>query len=189
MREKPSRYVALLRGVNVGGKNRVPMATLSKLVEAAGGQAVETYIQSGNALFSSTESVARRLGPALTKALADTLGLDVPVLVRSAAELAAIVAHGPYATDPLEPSKLFVHFLAEPPTPEAIASLDADRSPGDTFVVDGREVHLRLPNGAGRTKLTAAYFDARLRTTGTARNLRTVRELAERAARDVGRES
>jgi uncharacterized protein (DUF1697 family) len=180
--KKRGRYVALLRGVNVGGKNPVPMATLAKLVASCRGEDVATFIQSGNAVFSATDAVARGVEKALANGIADELGLSVAVVVRSHGELADIVKNGPFVGDTLDPSRLHVLFLADTPTAEDVASLDPARSPGDSFVVRGREVFLRLPNGAARTKLTTAYFDARLRTTSTGRNLRTVMKLAELTA-------
>ncbi len=176
------RYVALLRGVNVGGKNPLPMAMLAKLVASCGADDVETFIQSGNAVFSASNALARGVERALAKAIADELGLLVAVVVRSHAELDDMVKNGPFVGETLDPSRLHVLFLAEAPTPEDVATLDPARSPGDSFVVRGREVFLRLPNGAARTKLTTAYFDARLRTTSTGRNLRTVTKLAELTA-------
>jgi uncharacterized protein (DUF1697 family) len=176
---KKGRYVALLRGVNVGGKNLVPMATLAKLAAACGGEDVATFVQSGNVVFSASSAIARGFEKALAKGIADELGLTIAVVVRSHAEIDDIVKNGPFVGETLDPTRLHVLFLAEAPASEDVATLDPGRSPGDSFVVRGREVFLRLPNGAARTKLTTAYFDARLRTTSTGRNLRTVTKLAE----------
>ena len=172
-------YVALLRGINVGVKNRVPMSDLVSLVQAAGGRDVTTYIQSGNAGFHATGVVASRMPTLLEKALADRLGLTVPVVVRSAAELRAIAAANPFLAEGADPVLLHVAFLASAPDAAQVASLDPDRSPPDRVVVRGSEAYLHLPSGVGKTRYTSAYLDARLGTVGTIRNWRTVLALVD----------
>jgi uncharacterized protein (DUF1697 family) len=172
-------YVTLLRGINVGGKNRVPMADLVALVQAAGGRDVTTYIQSGNAVFHATAAVASRMPSLLEKALADRLGLTVPVVVRSADALRAVSAGNPFLSEGADPALLHVAFLAAKPDAAQAASLDPDRSPPDRVVVHGSEAYLHLPNGVGKTRYTSAYLDARLGTVGTLRNWRTVLALVD----------
>lgn len=181
-RPKPlmsAAYVALLRGINVGGKNRVPMADLVALVQAAGGRDVTTYIHSGNAVFHATAAVAARMPARLEKALADRLGLTVPVVVRSATELRAIAAGNPFLAEGADPTMLQVAFLASKPDAAHVASLAPDRSPPDRVVVRGSEAYLHLPNGVGKTRYTSAYLDARLGTVGTLRNWRTALALVD----------
>ena len=134
-----SKHVALLRGINVGGMNKLPMAALVELFEAAGCRNVVTYIQSGNVVFDAAAAVANALPGTIAQAIADSLGLRVPVVTRSAAELAAVAANNPFARHDL--ATLHVMFLQDAPSPKAIASLDPERSPGDTFVVQGRDVY------------------------------------------------
>lgn len=172
-------HVALLRGVNVGGKNRLAMAELVSILQGAGCRGVRTYIQSGNAVFRATEACAVRVPGAVAGALADRLGLRVPVVMRTAAEIRAVVRGNPFLGGRADPDGLHVMFLADRPTPARIAALDPGRSPPDEFQVRGREVYLRLPNGAARTRLTNEFFDAGLATTGTMRNWRTVLTLLE----------
>lgn len=176
-------HVALLRGINVGGNNKLPMAELVKLVEAAGGRDVSTYIQSGNAIFQASAAVAKRMPAALAAAIAKHHRLAIPVVTRTGAELAAILAANPFVHAGVLPEKLHVMFLAATPTPKAIATLDPARSPPDEFVVHGAHVYVHFANGSGRTKLTNAYIDGKLATTSTMRNWNTVRALAELAAR------
>lgn len=171
------RHVALLRGINVGGKNKLPMKALVALMEELGAQEVRTYIQSGNVVFGGTATLAKAMAKKLPAAIADAHGLTVPVVIRSAAEFRDAVDSNPYADDDLDPKLLHVGFLAAKPTKAAGAALDPDRSPPDTFVLRGRELYLHFPNGAARTKLTSAYLDRTLGTTTTARNWRTVERI------------
>lgn len=168
-------HVALLRGINLGGKNKLPMATLVPLVEAAGGTEVRTYIQSGNVVFRAGTAVAARLPAHLTAAIERATGLTVPVVLRSAVELAAAVRANPYPST----EALHLVFLADQPTAAAVASLDPARSPPDEYRVIGRDIYLRCPAGLGQSKLTNAYFDRRLSTVSTVRNWRTVTTLLE----------
>lgn len=173
----PAEYLALLRGINVGGKNTLPMRDLVELFAAAGCEDVRTYIQSGNVLFNAAPGVAARLPDVITAAIAARFAYRTPVIVRTVAELAQVILHNPYSALGATTETLHVLFLADLPDDRRIASLDAARSPPDAFVVRGREVYLHLPQGAARTKLTNDYFDTRLSTTSTGRNWRTVSKL------------
>lgn len=170
-------FLALFRGINVGGKNKLPMRDLTDVFVEAGCRDVQTYIQSGNVLFAADPDTLSSLSAALTARIAERFGLRVPVVLRTAAEIRDIVRHNPYLEQGAPEEKLHVVFLADQPDEQRIARLDPDRSPPDTFVVRGREIYLRLPNGAGRTKLTNDFFDRTLATISTARNWRTVCQL------------
>jgi uncharacterized protein (DUF1697 family) len=173
---EPATHVALLRGINVGGKNMLSMKALAGLCEAEGCSCVRTYIQSGNVLFRAPKARAARLAAALAARIERDHGLTVPVVLRTVSELEQVARSNPFL--PRSPAaELHVMFLADEPSKTALAGLDLRRSPPDTFVVVGREVYLRLPNGAARTKLSNAWFDGRLATTSTMRNWRTVLEL------------
>jgi uncharacterized protein (DUF1697 family) len=179
---RPSRprHVALLRGINVGGKNKLAMADLAAAFREAGCGDVQTYIQSGNVLFTAPPALARRIPAAIARALRDGFGLEVPVVVRSAAELCRVVETNPFAgRRGVVAAAFHVAFLADRPPARRVAALDPQRSPGDEFRVLGREVYLCCPGGIGRTKLTNAWFDAGLGTTSTLRNWNTVVKLAE----------
>jgi uncharacterized protein (DUF1697 family) len=173
-----TRQVALLRGINVGGKNKLPMKALAAIFVEAGCTAVQTYIQSGNVIFTAPArlDVAARV----SRAIKDQLAMQIPVVVRTAAQLSSAVAAYPFETDPPDP--MAIMFLADEPSAAAIAGLDPQRSPPDRFQIIGREIHLHLPNGFARTKLTNDWFDRRLATVSTARNWRTVLKLQELAA-------
>jgi uncharacterized protein (DUF1697 family) len=175
-------YVALLRGINVGGKNSVPMNELKALFETLGHADVVTYIQSGNVVFTSSSGKAK-VTTGITKGIEEQFGLRVPVVVRSRAELARIVRSNPYVQAGADVSKLHVMFLADRPTKTAIAELDPDRSPPDELTVLGSEIYLLAPNGVGRSKLTVDYFDRRLGTIATSRNWNTVNKLLDLTGR------
>jgi uncharacterized protein (DUF1697 family) len=173
-----STYVALLRGINVGGKAIVPMAELRSLLSSLGHADVVTYIQSGNAVFGSRRT-ADEVAAELEERIEQVFGVRTPVLLRTPPELAGVVARNPFLEPGADLSKLHVVFLESAPEPAAVAGLEPDRSPPDELAVLGREVYLRLPSGAGRTKLTLDWLERRLGTRGTARNWRTVTKLVE----------
>ncbi|WP_394845681.1 DUF1697 domain-containing protein [Pendulispora brunnea] len=169
--------VALLRGINLGSSNRLPMPALVAMFEAAGCVDVRHYIQSGNIVFRANEKLGARLGSLIAKRIAADYGYDVPVILRSAAELREVLRVNPFLDRGTEGKTLHVAFLAAEPDPARVSALDAKRSPPDSFAVVGREIYLYCPNGVGQTKLTNAYFDAKLGTTSTMRNWNTVQKL------------
>ncbi len=180
MARRAGRHVALLRGINVGGKNKVPMKALAAMFEAAGCADVVTYIQSGNVVFGASAALARKIPGAISAAIEAELGLQIPVITRTAAEIAEAARHNPFPTDdPAEHRLLHVGFLRDRPRKRLVAALDPDRSPPDAFEVRGAEIYLHFPGGSARTKLTPVYFDRVLETIGTWRNWRTVRKLLE----------
>jgi uncharacterized protein (DUF1697 family) len=174
------RYVALLRGINLGARNKLAMGDLRALVEALGGEDVETYVQSGNVVFTSGADAGT-----LERGLADEIGrahgLEVPVLVRSAGELNTIVRKNPFLRAGADEKSLHVTFLDEKPQQALVKKLDPSLSSPDELRVAGREVYLLCPNGYGRSKLSNAFFEKRLDVVATTRNWRTVRTLAELA--------
>jgi uncharacterized protein (DUF1697 family) len=175
-------YVALLRGINVGGKNMLPMQELAAIFAAAGAVNVATYIQSGNVIFQATDSAAKILPAKVSSEVEKRFGFAIPVVLRSASDLRAILGRNPFLRIGAPEETLHVMFLAGTPSARAVASLDPARSPGDTFAVCGSEVYLQLPNGTARSKLTNAYFDAKLATVSTIRNWRTAQRLTQMAS-------
>lgn len=168
-------YVALLRGINVGGKNVLPMKELARLFAEAGAADVRTYIQSGNVVFRAGAKVVATLAGCVGDAIRREFGFVSPVILRSADELRLALERNPFSNEDSE--RLHVMFLRDEPKPERVAQLDPHRSPPDRFAVLGREVYLHLPGGVGKSKLTNTYFDAALATIGTIRNMRTVTTL------------
>lgn len=174
-------HVALLRGVNVGGKNRLPMKALVAMFCDSGCRDVRTYIQSGNVLFKADTALVHRVPALVTKAISARFGFNVPIVTRTVAELADVASSNPFLKHGADPKTLHVAFLLDRPSKSSVSEPEPDRSPPDEFAVRGREIYLRCPNGVARSKLTAQYFDSRLNTTSTARNWRTVMRLLELA--------
>ncbi|SCG39370.1 DUF1697 domain-containing protein [Micromonospora inositola] len=177
-----SRYVAVLRGVNVG-TTRIAMADLRRLVADLGHEDVKTYLQSGNAVFSSTATDTAKLARGIERAISDELGLTVPVLVRSGAELAAIAEGSPYSDRQHDPTRLLVAFLSAPPAKTRVAALTVPAGENVEYTVVGREIHLHFPDGGyGRTKFTNAYLEKQLGVVATTRNWKSVCALRDLAA-------
>ena len=163
-------HALLLRGVNVGGKHRLPMSALAELVIGLGGEMVKTFIQSGNVVCRLSPEAASRVSVGLAAAIQAGFGFSSPVIVRSTEALRAAVAAYPWD---VPEEQRYLAFLADLPDPERVAALDPNRSPGDRFQVIGADVHLHLPNHVADTKLTNAWMDSRLKTVSTGRNWRT----------------
>ena len=179
-KKQPSNtYVALLRGINVGGRNMLPMSKLVAMFLEEGCGGVATYIQSGNVVFRAPATLAARLPDRIEKAITDRVKLRVPVVLRSSAELRRITKANPFLRRGIDESHLHVAFLSGRPAAARGAGLDPAHSPPDEFAIQGSEIYLRCPNGLARTRLTNQYFDSRLGTTSTVRNWRTVLKLLE----------
>ncbi len=181
MLARMAKSVALLRGINVGGNNRLPMKELIAIFAAAGGTEVSAYIQSGNILFRAPPGALKKLGLRVQEEIKNNYGFTVPVVLRTADEIHGLVSANPYLEDDTEAdvSILMVMFLADQPKAASVAALDPTRSPPDEFTLRGREIFLRCPNTFAKTKLSNAYFDSKLGTVSTGRNWRTVLQLAE----------
>lgn len=175
------KTVALLRGINLGGKNALPKATLVELFTEAGGEDVSTYIASGNVLFRASPAVTKALPAKVTAAVRERFGFEVPVLLRTAKELRALLGANPFLAAGVEPKLLHVAFLATKPTAKQVARLDLARLAPDVVTVVGREAFLHTPNGLGRSKLSNDLLDRRLGTTCTVRTWGTVAKLADLA--------
>jgi uncharacterized protein (DUF1697 family) len=174
-------YVALLRGINVGGRTKVGMEELRRVFLALGHADVKTYVQSGNVLFRCPVEEPSRLAGDLERRIARDLGVTTTVLLRTRDDLAHVVANNPFLGRGLDPATLHVTFLAETPDPRRVASLETPSGEPDAFSLAGREVYLHCPNGYGRTKLNNAYLERRLGVAATTRNWRTVTTLCDLA--------
>lgn len=156
------------------------MRDLGRIFEEAGCREVRTYIQSGNVVYRARASLGRQVPARVEAAIAARFGFRSPVVTRTAAEIETIVAANPFPEEAAaDPKTVHVAFLKGRPRAAAVAALDPDRSPGDRFLVQGREVWIHFPNGAGRSKITNPWLDARLKTVSTSRNWRTVLALRD----------
>jgi uncharacterized protein (DUF1697 family) len=170
------RLVGLLRAVNVGGKNKLPMGELRALFESLGHSEVSTFIQSGNVIFTADDSVTPKQ---LEAAIERRFGFQITVVLRTASELEGVVKANPFGS--ADPSHLHVGFMAEKPSAAVVAMLDTERFRPDEFAIHGAELYLHLPNGMARTKLPA-YIDRQLKIPTTVRNWNTVNKLIELSA-------
>jgi uncharacterized protein (DUF1697 family) len=173
------RVVALLRGINLGNR-RIAMPELRAIVEGLGHTEVETYLQSGNVVFTPGATARKDLAGALEAALRDATGHAVPVVLRTGAELRKVVARDPYPVD--DPTRVVVCFLAERLRLGDLGLGEFDAYRPDELTLAGRELYVSLPHGQARSKLMERLTKKRLPTTLTVRNWRTVTALAELAA-------
>ena len=173
------RYVALLRGVNVGGSGRMKMADLRACVEAAGYEDVATHIQTGNVLFRTAARSAEKVAVAFEKAVEGDLGFATAVMIRTASQLTAALDANPFPD--ADPKALHIAFLREAPAAAKVEALTAPDGPDELEVI-GREVHLHYPDGMGRSKMSGAWIEKRLGVPATARNrtvVTAIRDLLE----------
>lgn len=173
-------YVALLRGINVGGNRIIKMADLREMFAGAGARDVETYIQSGNVVFGHAARSATKLAADLEKTILAETGFAVPVVLRSAAELAQVIAANPFAKADVD--KLHISFLASALADDALGGVSARAFAPEQFSAAAREVYLHLPGGIGNSKLAVALMKVKALSSATARNWRTVLTLSEMAA-------
>jgi uncharacterized protein (DUF1697 family) len=177
-----ARYVALLRGINLGGRNRVAMADLRQLTETLGHTEVATYIQSGNVLFSSQETNCEALADGLEGAIVRELAVRSAVVVLTRADLAQVVADNPFP-DEANPRCLHAVFRRTGLGPDAVAAVaEAQRraqakGSRDEAVSVGRALFMRTPDGIGRSELAAQLARSGVQSAGTARNWATVSRL------------
>lgn len=164
-------FVSLLRGINVGGKNIVKMEKLRSLCESLGLENPRTYLQSGNVVFESSLK-SSELASVINGKMRESLGIDVPVIIRSRNELSKIVAKVPYPKKTL--SDVYVTFLSEAPKYFPKELFDSFASNVERCQLDGTEVFLYLPQGYGRTKLNNNLFEKKLKLMATTRNWKTV---------------
>ena len=170
------RYLAILRGVNVGGHNLVAMRDLRRVFSSLDLADVTTYLQSGNVLFGTNGSAPTEA--ALAEAILQELGVRTPVLLRRGAELAQICTANPFAgSAAVDLSQLYLAFLSTEPEAGRLAEFSVPGG-GERFMARGREIYLYYPDGYGRTKLTNGYIERRLRVTATTRNWRVVQQLS-----------
>lgn len=171
------RFAALLRAVNVGGTGKAPSAALKAAAEAAGLDAVQTVLQTGNLVFeadAAPETLERRL----ERAFLDALGLQTEVMVRTAAEWSAIVAANPFPeAAKSDPSHLLVMVLKRAPHADGVKALQAHPGP-ERIEARARELYIVYPEGIGRSKLNGASGWKKLGCQGTGRNWNTVLKLA-----------
>lgn len=174
-----STYIALLRGINVSGQKIIKMADLKLLFEAQGFQNVQTYIQSGNVVFSSVEKNISKLESNISSSIKKKFDFNVAVMVITPAKIEYVLDKNPFVKMKKDIERLYVTFLSESPLKENIIKLNAiDFSPEEYFL-DGRYIFLYVPNGYGKAKLNNNLFENKLKVSGTTRNWKTMSKLLE----------
>jgi uncharacterized protein (DUF1697 family) len=175
-------WIALLRAVNLGARNKVSMPRLREALAAAGFDDVRTYVQSGNIVARTSRRSAAAVETRIASLIRDEFGLTVPVVARTPAQLAAVIEANPFPAAAAErPKLLHVTFLAGDPDPDGVAGLHGDELTREVCRVVGRQLYVDYADGVHGSRLTSAYFARRLGVDGTARNWRTVLALAELA--------
>ena len=175
-----ARHVVLLRGINLGSRNRIAMAELRELLEEAGFDNVRTYLQSGNVVLSSpkkADAVAGMCKRTITK----ELGLDIEVVVRSRSQLAKVVERDPLGKIATNPKRYQVSFLAARAPRGLARKLEEAAAETERFVVSGHEIYAWHPEGVARSKLWSLLAGRNLGAVATSRNWTTVTKLLELA--------
>jgi uncharacterized protein (DUF1697 family) len=177
-------YAALLRGINVGGNKKLPMAELRTLMTGLGYDSVRTYLQSGQAAFASAHGDADSLAAELAKAIEERFGFSVDVLVRDHAYLRAVVEACPFPAAELAAKQLHVTYLSAPVAAERYADIDPAGHLPEEFRLGDRALYLYAPDGLGRSKLAEALSRPRMHKglIATTRNWNTVVKLVELTA-------
>ncbi|MDH3706848.1 MAG: DUF1697 domain-containing protein [Acidimicrobiia bacterium] len=171
--------IALLRGINVGGHNRLPMADLRAIAADRGHDGARTHLQSGNLVLPGLGAEPAEVEAALATGIAERTGLTVPIIARTGAQIHEVVATNPYpAQAAADPTKVLVTFLPAP-APAALRAFDAAPHHPEDAHVAGTEIYLSLPSGIGRSKLATALHRIPNADAGTTRNWRTVLALAD----------
>jgi uncharacterized protein (DUF1697 family) len=176
---RPTRFVALLRGINVGKARQVDMPRLRDCLATRGFEDVRTHLRSGNVVLTSALA-EQQLAVALRSAIEEEFGFAVPVVVRSGAELAAVLEEDPLGDLVTEPSRYSVSFFPEAPDADRVAALPEPE--GGVYRIVGRELYLWLPEGMARSPMGTWPWDRLLGVAGTNRNWNTVSKLADLAA-------
>ncbi|MBZ5536733.1 MAG: DUF1697 domain-containing protein [Acidobacteriia bacterium] len=173
-------YIAFLRGINVGGKNPLPMKELVAILEDLGSQNVKTYIQSGNAVFESRDKDASRLSKIISAEIKKRRGFEPHVLLLKLKDLERAIAKNPFPEAETDPQALHVGFLASSPGNPSLKILDSIKSESERFHLIDNVFYLHAPEGVGRSKL-ATNAEKWLGVPMTDRNWRTVRTVWEMA--------
>ncbi|MET2983825.1 DUF1697 domain-containing protein [Aureibaculum conchae] len=171
-------YIAILRGINVGGHRKILMADLKLLLKKIGLKDCTTYIQSGNVVFSSNMS-SNEIEKAIKEAIFKKYGFDVPVLIRTTDEIETVFSSNPFLPKETDINKLYVAFLAEKPLKEYLEKLKAIHFEDANYQIIGNHVYICYDTKVSNSKLTNNLIESKLKVTTTIRNWKTVTKLLE----------
>lgn len=171
-------YLSLLRGINIGGNNKISMLDLQKIYEDLGFQNIMTYIQSGNVIFNAIpdKNMVSRIESKIT---AD-LKLNITVIIRQLKQIKTTIEENPFVNETAEyPKKMCVLFLNQKPEIDKIDKLRSMNFESEKYLITDNEIYLYCENGFGRAKLNTNYFESKLDIRATARNWKTITKLYE----------
>lgn len=175
-------YISILRGINVSGHKLIKMETLKQLYESLGFKTVQTYIQSGNMIFTYKATEAHQLGNRISKKIIEQFSFEVPIIVLGIEELKYIVRNNPFISDPSKnAAHLHVTFLSALPEKINIEKMKDGKYGADDFSVLDKAIYLYCPNGYGNSKLTNTYLESKLKVMATTRNWNTTNVLLNMA--------
>jgi uncharacterized protein (DUF1697 family) len=174
-------FISMLRGINVSGQKKIMMPDLKTVYKLLGFSKVNTYIQSGNVMFSTENRLSTGVLSALIhEAILEKFGFNVPVIIRTAGEMEAVISANPFAEETgVNEKKLYVTFLDEEPQSMAIQKIRPFDFLPDKFHFNRREIYLNCASGYGTTKLSNTFFENKLKVKATTRNWKTVNKLLE----------
>ena len=171
-------HLALLRGINVSGHNMMKMDALKSMLEKAGFQNMETYIQSGNVFVETDEENAASVGFKIKQEIFKDFGHDVPAVVINKEDLNSCFKNNPFLKEKdVDTKKLYVAFLSNTLRSESINDLKISQFKPDEAIIDGNKIFIKYAVGAGKTRLDQKYIEKKLNLTATIRNWNTVTQL------------
>ena len=175
-----TKFVALLRGINVSGQKQIKMSDLKSLFEDLNFIKVQTYIQSGNVIFEYNINDIISLGGKIEKKIKEKFGFDVKIILKTCAELGFILINNPFVKkQKTNPDSVYVTFLSEEPSSINIKKLNEVNYNPEEYFIDSKTIYVFLPNGYGRAKLNNNFFESKLKVQTTTRNWKTVNKLVE----------
>jgi len=175
-----TKYLALLRGINVSGHNMIKMDALKKMLENMGFQNVETYIQSGNVFLDSDDENAAGVGFKIKQEIAKVFGFDVPVVTVSKNDLELCFINNSFLMEKgCDSKKLYVAFISKELTSAALNDLKISNFKPDEAAIDGNRIYIKYAIGAGKTNLDQKYIEKKLNAVATIRNWNTITSLLE----------
>lgn len=175
-------YIALLRGINVSGKHKISMAALKANLEELNYENVQTYIQSGNVIFEREASDPAVIENEISRKIAEQYGFEVSVITKKPEELVDVLSSNPFLNDEQkDPTRMYVTFLSEEPTPEALEKMRTLNYSPEEYVLHGKNIYFFSPLGYGRAKMNNNFFEKKLKVPATTRNWKTVNKLSEMA--------
>jgi uncharacterized protein (DUF1697 family) len=169
-------YILLLRGINVAGKNKMPMASLKVMLESLNIIAVKTYIQSGNVVFNTTENIST-LEKNINKAIVETFNFEVPILIIETSKLKIIINNAVFSN--VENANSYFVFLKNNPSEIFIENLKSETYENESFVITDACIYLSCTKGYGKAKCNNNFFEKKLKVQATTRNYKTMQKLLE----------